>query len=131
MMAFVGGGLIKISFPRRSRELFLLLKSFEEQIDSLEKQLQDKQRTIEKLRDWPNSHVNKDSHCNVASPMREREKCCNKCKEPKSKELKNTNNENLNEPPRSLESKNNKPNAKDPSEIQRQYVAIIGDTILT
>jgi len=106
------------------------VKSFEERIDSLEKQLEEKQKIIEKLLDWPNSHINKDSHYNVAYPMREREECNKKCKEPKTKEPKNTNKENLNETPRSLESKKNKPKAKDPSEIQRKDVVIIGDSIL-
>jgi len=115
---------------REDTHLKLLLKSFEERIDSLEKQLEEKQKIIEKLLDWPNSHINKDSHYNVAYPMREREECNKKCKEPKTKEPKNTNKENLNETPRSLESKKNKPKAKDPSEIQRKDVVIIGDSIL-
>ena len=48
----------------------------------------------------------------------------------KTKEPKNTNKDNLNESPRSPESKKNKPKAKDPSEIQRKDVIIIGDSIL-
>ena len=106
------------------------MKSFEERIDSLEKQLDEKQRIIEKLLDRPNSHINKDSSCNVAYPMREMEECSKKCKEPKTKEPKNTSKENLNETPRNMESNKNKPKATDPSEIQRKDVVIIGDSIL-
>ena len=62
--------------------------------------------------------------------MREREECSKKCKEPKTKEPKNTSKENLNETPRSPESKKNKPKAKDPSKIQSKDVVLIGDSIL-
>ena len=104
--------------------------SFEDRINSLERQLEEKQRIIEILLSWPNSNINKASHCNAASPMRKREDCNKKSKEPTIKELKNVNKENLKEPSKLPESKKTKSTSKAPRETQRKDVAIIGDSIL-
>ena len=83
---------------KEDTHLRLLLRSFEDRINSLEKQLEEKQRVIEMLLGCPNSNINKASHCNVASPLRKREGCSNKSNEPITKELKNVNKENLKGP---------------------------------
>ncbi len=90
-----------------------LLRSLEQRIISLEKQLDDKQRIIEALIRWPSPYVNKPDHYKVPSPMGDREEYADQGKELTTKEAKHIDNNRLKEPPINPDSQRNNGAIKD------------------
>ena len=95
-----------------------LLRSFEQRITSLEKQLEEKQRIIEALIRGPSPYVNKPEHCKEAT-MGERGEYADKSKELKTKEAKNIDDNRLKEPPKNPDSKRDNGVIEDPNKQTR------------
>ena len=96
-----------------------LMRSLEQRIISLEKQLEDKQRIIEELIRWPRPYVNKPDHCKEASPMGERGEYTDQGKVLATKEAQNIDNNSLKEPPKNPDSKRNNGAIEDPNKQTR------------
>ena len=108
-----------VKIERDDTYLKPLLRSFEQRITSLEKQLEDKQRIIEALIRGPSPYVNKPDHCKEASPMGERGEYADKSKELKTKEAKNIDDNRLKEPPKNPDSKRDNGVIEDPNKQTR------------
>ena len=91
-----------------------LLRSLEERVISLEKQLEDKQRIIEALIRWPNQQVNKPNQNKEEPLMGNRRERVDKEKEPTSNETKNMDNKKMKESQKNLLSKGNNAKSNDP-----------------